>query len=336
VAAVPSRSRIQSNKITMKKKQREKKVEPKIGQQAQIRFVFPRPEVFGQGSQIEDVIMPSNAVLGETRVFAFERAEYPEEGGIYKYYHGCLYPEKGLPFPQAIYACNLSKRFLIETIKLFAHSKKLMIAGLFSLEEIIKSINDAAEKNLAPFYYNGEYPRYYAKPCKEIKTFVETFLQALKVSRLQSERFAKNLITLIEQDNAYKYRIQDLAGVTTKEELMGDFIGEMKYIFDVYLSREFPNRPEGTEVDKNMADKFGSILHLADVAWILPRFRKAIRKGLSAVNWENLVMDEGDEYHTALWIDYNYQGKSFEERKAWFISLHDPKKMPLMISYIRK
>jgi hypothetical protein len=85
-----------------------------------------------------------------------------------------------------------------------------------------------------------------------------------------------------------------------------------------------------------MADKFGSILHLADVAWILPRFRKAIRKGLSAVNWENLVMDEGDEYHTALWIDYNYQGKSFEERKAWFISLHDPKKMPLMISYIRK
>lgn len=316
------------------KKDKEKKV--KVGDQMAVRFVFPKPGVFSDGSNITDVMMPSNTILGETRVFAFEKAEYPEEGGIYKYYHGCLYPEKGLPFPQAIYACNLSKRFLIQNIKLFAHSKLLMFAGLFSFEKIIASFNDAMEKNLAPFYYNGKYPRYYAKPCKEIKNFLEAFLGTLGISEKESQRFAKNLITLIEQDNAYKYRVQDLAGVTTKEDLIGDFIGEMRYVFDVYMTREFPNRPAGTEVDKGMSDKLGSIIKLANVAWYIPKFRRAIRKGLNAVNWENLVMDDGDKYHTALWIDYNFQGKSFEERKKWFIELHDPKKMPMMIQYTRK
>jgi hypothetical protein len=279
--------------------------------------------------------MPSNTILGETRVFAFERAEYPDEGGIYKYYHGCLYPEKGIPFPQAIYACNLSKRFLIETIKLFSHSKLLMVAGMFSLEGIIKSVNDAAEKNLSPFYYNGQYPRYYAKPCKEVKNFLEMFLTTLGVSKLESERFAKNLITLIEQDNAYKYRIQDLAGATSIEYLLEDFPEELDYIFGIYMKRELPNREPGTEVNPAMSGKLESIIRLAKAAWWIPKFRGAIRNGLKAIKWENLVMDDADKYHTALWIDYNYQGLSFEDRKAWFISLHDPKKMPIMISYKR-
>jgi hypothetical protein len=69
------------------------------------------------------------------------------------------------------------------------------------------------------------------------------------------------------------------------------------------------------------------------IGWYFPKFRNAVKAGLKATNWDNLVMDDADRYHTALWIDYNFQGKSFEERKAWMIKLHEGKPEPVMIAY---
>jgi hypothetical protein len=301
--------------------------------QPQVRFVFPDPKVFSQNSGLGQVVRPEQVVITDSAVFAFERADYDEYGYIVRHFWGCLYPEKGFPFPQAIHACNMSKRYLLGFIRLFGKNKFVLAGGMLKkgfLSDLIKTYNDAADLNLAPFYYNSEYPRYYSPACKELKNFLDAFLKEIGVRQTEADRFTKIFITLIDNDNAYRYRIQDLAGVTSKERLLESFPAELDEVFAHYVSRENPQSPEGNIY---MVDKLRSIVKIARFAWYISKFRKAIKAGIESVNWKNLCMDEADIYFTDLWLDYNFRGEPFEIRRKKFIARHDPDKLPPMIKY---
>jgi hypothetical protein len=293
-------------------------------QKYEVRYVYPDTKVFSDEATLESVVMPSRVSLNSgSAVFAFERAEYPETGGILRYYHACLYPEKGFAIQEAIHACNMSKRYLLGMLRMFAGSKKLMVAGSFELERIIATYNGSCDHNLAPFWYKGEYPRYYSPVCKEIRKFLLSFLQFLGVSEYEAERFARNMMTMIDNDNAYRYRVQDIGGMTSKLRLMHDFVGEFERVYKEYLRREVPAQA--------VNDKIGSVLKLAKIAWFIPKFRKAVLAGLEAMDWQNVVMDDADKYHTLLWSDYNFQGRTFEDRRDEFIAMHPEGKLPIMI-----
>lgn len=300
----------------------------------EVRMVFPDPKCFSQENDLGAVVRPEQVAVGSSNVFAFERAEYPQEGGIERYFHGCLYPEKGFQFPQAIYACNMSKRYLVGFINLFGKNKFVLLAGMLKksfLNDLLKTYNDAADMNLAPFYYNTEYPRYYSKACKEIKNFVEVFLKEIGVDEEIGNHFAKIFITLIDNDNAYRYRIQDVAEVYHFISLVrDDFIKNLDFTLKEYLLRESPHTGG---INQAMHDKATSLVKIIKLAWHIPRFRKAVVNALKAVNWSNLIMDEADIYFTELWLDYDFRGESFETRKAKFIARHDSDKLPIMISY---
>ncbi len=299
-------------------------------QRVEARYVYPDPKVFSVTANLGDVVNPSNASLNRgSAVFVFKEAIYPDEGGIFREYYGTLFPEKGFAVPQAIHACNMSKRYLLGHLRMFAKSKKLMLAALFEMENIIKVYNDACEMNLRPFYYDAEYPRYYSKPCKEMREFLLAFLMGIGISFYESGRFAKNFMTMIGNDNAYEYRIQDVAGITTKDKLLKDFIGESERIFKEYCKRENPGASDSEK--SGMVSKFGSIVKIAKIAWLIPKFRNAVKEGIEAVNWDNLVMTDADKYHTLLWIDYNYQGRTVESRRDEFVAMHPEGKLPMMV-----
>jgi len=298
-------------------------------QQPNIRMVLPDTKVFGEKMPLGSIVRPEMASMNLTAVFAFERAEYPESGGIERYFHGCLYPEKGFPFPQALYACSISKRYLLSFIRLFAKNKFVLIAGMLKkgfLNDLLRTYNESADLNLSQFYYNNEYPRYYSPACKEIKNFLEVFLKEIGVNEEIGNHFAKIFITLIDYDNAYRYRIQDCADMTNPIQLKKNFIAELDYIFKEYDKRDNPNG-DRTE----MTDKFAALIKILKLCYHIPKFRKAIKKGLEAVNWEKLVMDEADTYFTDLWIDYNFRGEPFEVRREKFLKRHEGKELPPMI-----
>ena len=72
-------------------------------------------------------------------------------------------------------------------------------------------------------------------------------------------------------------------------------------------------------------------MKIAKIAWLIPKFRNAVKEGIEAVNWDNLVMTDADKYHTLLWIDYNYQGRTVESRRDEFVAMHPEGKLPMMV-----
>lgn len=302
-----------------------------VNKNAEIRLVFPKAEVFGAEAPVNmaNVVMPSRTTMTTNRVFIYESAEYPETGGIYKHYIKCKYPETCLPFPQSIHGANAAKRYLLGFVRLFAKSKPLMVYAVMRpkfLSEALRTYNEAAEMILRPFFFLNEYPRYYSPASKEMKNFFEGFMGSLGVVAEQIFKFCRNLMTMMDSDNAYRYRVQDLAGVVTKNMLYRDFPRAMAFVSNAYADRE-PGEHNRAKLD--------AIVKITRLAWYLPQFRKAVRAGLDKMDWQKLLMAPNDVHHTNLWIDYNYRGQSFEVRRKLFEAEYnfDQSLYPPMIEY---
>lgn len=66
-------------------------------------------------------------------------------------------------------------------------------------------------------------------------------------------------------------------------------------------------------------------------ACLIPRVKRAIISGLKAVDWKGWQLTESEIFHTLNWKDYNVQGKTYEERMAWYEEIFKGKQKPQQI-----
>ena len=163
----------------------------------------------------------------------------------------------------------------------------------------------------------------YQKPCREIRKFIEVFMSELGFVGVAID-FARNVVTLLEYDNAYLLRLQDLANETSKEQILKDPVGELKRLLKILQARD-PDRPK-------LVAKAEKLLFILKVGMWIPSFRKAFVKAMDAIDFDNIKMDECDIHEVLTWKGYDFLGRTFEDRVQEYAAMYDGKvPEPVMI-----
>lgn len=286
-----------------------------------------------QDNQPAQVLRPADDVFGSSNVLEthivhvgqkypiYERTEYPAGGGIYVYYRGMKFPKKGFPFPEAVWGNDVVKRISTMTLNILFSKDTLVFMPLFLilpwkkkmkvLHTIISGYTRAADWIAKSHFLKIERM---SNPCRSLYHMTCDFLKRIGLER--DLKLAMHLATMIEYDDAYRYRLEDVFSETSREELLKAPIKETRRLIQIFFSRELVG---------HVKDKFKMLAWGAPLILLHPRVRRAFKQTLRAMTDEQfdmLKLDNADRYHVLLRGDYNFTGRSFAVRQKIYIDFH--------------
>ncbi len=251
--------------------------------------------------------------------------------GIMRYNKGMLFPEKGWPTPEAMWNCNIVKRVLMGALLGLLHQYNILpiIGFIFtpwkykikSLNKAIIRFNHLCNWILSTVYYKEQV----YGPCpKELKKSIYLFLYNLGIAPEEARTFGKIFATLIETDNAYRYRLEDIASETTKEALLENPRKEINRLLLIYLSRESYN-PDEQDSMRNFGPghNFQIFAKILSYALIIPKIRRAFKKTVQEIDLSALQLDEADRYHVLMREQYLFLGRSIKDRYQEWMRIHN-------------
>jgi len=248
-----------------------------------------------------------------------ERTERPEDGGVYIYLFGYKYPYKGSPDVYSVEQMRIVKKLLLYIVLCLKNRVVLAGVGLFFL--LPKFITKPFLKALVKYYSSmicWSLWYVYLKPeryCTCVREVYRAF--TVLVDREKEETNKKVLKTVrdvfclfIEQDSAYKFRFQDImaevdvckirkGGNSTRKEILR--------LFSIMNEREL-NKEVMTSF------KWKTIERLLSPAFLIKEVRSLIQDFVKEVDFNKLKPDEGDWYYNTLRLDYDFGGKTLQER----------------------
>jgi hypothetical protein len=252
--------------------------------------------------------------------------EYVPGKGCFVHYVGTKFPSKGIMPHRAINAVNEAKRVLTTSLSLLAgRNGRYMALGLIFLggkrrrellNEAIAKFNRITDTFLQPYRLKDDY---YSLPIREIIAGTRCFLYNMGVESAVREQFAETIGMMFQYDQAYLMRFQDMCGYVDKEALIVDFPKEAERLISIEAEHE--GSPGGEKIT-DVPQKFRAGAKLLSWAWKLPKVRKAIREAIKVIDFDKCKLDEGDIYHSILYIGYNVLGSTLEERLKWYEGYH--------------
>ena len=251
--------------------------------------------------------------------YIYDHLEYEWRGkkGMYAFFKDCPFPQKGFPFPQAINACNYAKRFFKRGMEALTDKsmKPLWFAFLVSSRKRIiatwlSAYGDAASMVLEPFFIEQDKM---TECARELRGFLYNFLIRIEIAPEIARQFATVFSTLIQYDNAYRLRIEDLANETSKERLLKNPGKELMRLVGIMAQRE---------PGAGNTEKFAKIVRVLRFLFISPKIKKAFRQTLQESDFANFQMDDADRYHCLLWEDYSFFGLPIKERVEMYEAWH--------------
>ena len=228
-----------------------------------------------------------------------------------------LYPEKGYPDPLAVSLNNKVKRYLKEEIMFFSYKWTAIAFSVFLFLPFKIKIK-VVEKWLDGWSGFGDFvtlprrlePRYYTEFSRETLNFIYRFLKYLGVSDIIAYKTAWISAEMIERDNAYRWRAEDLATEVILENLIKNPQREIERIMGVLKQRE----KKSQKVVKT-AEKFAK---LVKITLYHPKIKKAFIQTLKEINFKNFQFDEIDRHQVMKYKGYEFFGIPHEAREqAW-------------------
>ncbi len=267
---------------------------------------------------------PVQKVIRKFSMYQFDHMDYPEKGGQFAWFVDCPFPAKGHPYPHAVNAVNEAKRYFRSFLHIFSSSITLPAIG-FLLSSKKKKV-DLISRFLESFVdfssiildvHRLEDKRY--SPCsRALRDFLSRFLSLLGVKEKIAEDFAEYFSLIIEYDDAYRLRIEDILSTTSKEKILHAPAKELVNIIKTLREREVHFNGEKREMN---VQKFASLAKMLRLLLWVPSFRKAFKGALASSDFTAFQYDDADRYHVMLREDYRFMGYSVQERvemyKAW-------------------
>ncbi len=282
---------------------------------SEIGIPYPIQDVFVSG--IDPV---TRTTQGNMPTYILDHVEYPEEGGIFIYCKGVVFPTKGFPTPEAVAACDVAKRLFIGNIKFFGLPEVLLAFSTMIflpfkrkikvLDNWLHGYSSLAHLILLPYILKE---RYYSAPCRELRKFIELFLKEIGINPENAAQFALIFATLIEYDTAYRYRMEDIFSESSQEKLLANPRKEVKRLLAIFKDRE-PTLQVFT--------KFQSIASILSLLLILPRVKKAFKLALSKITFSKMQLDQADRYHCLKFDRYKFMGQSADDRYRVYETIH--------------
>lgn len=288
----------------------ENKTEPKIGEPT---IVYPPIQIFEANTNPEQTRkeVPADNPLNKIAL----SADFPAAGGTHVYHLGDKYPVKGWPFKEAVFATNTVKRALINLIRFAGSSPAKYFLGLFLLlpSFIQKKIMRRAMEEFADYTYivftNWNVlikPNFMCDAGRELSR-VGIAMAGLDIT---SQRLVKALCMILEYDDAYRYRIQDLLGEMDVEDMKKDPAKEISRLIDIAIARD----PHGVNEQAGTGFKFDAVRKVIPFIVRLPGVRETINTFFSYADVNKMKLDEIDFYRCLIWGDYEFGGIPFQKR----------------------
>lgn len=250
-----------------------------------------------------------------TLVYITQGVRYPENG-ILMDYSGVPYARQGFVFPEALDCINSFKRVNVLFLAVLKGKGIKGRIGTFLyhycwLADWMFQFYEPNSNKIRRIYLK---PNRYRQSVRELIKLINLFIANLgiKVRTLETgdaeKDFGKTVGTMIEYDNAYYWRMEDIFSETTKERLLRNPRKELKRLLQIYKQRE----------KMGIDFKAETVIKVLNYLLLIPSIKKAFRKAIENVEVKNLGMTKDDSYFTMNYGGYDFQGKSTEERqKIW-------------------
>ena len=264
-------------------------------------------------SMKEIPVLPSEV---PSDVATLEKVEILPAGGILTYMSNHGYPYRGFPFFEFVERTDYIKKTVRSYLSGLYHSlkdkPKVFFITLLPALWILKYFIRAAAYT---FYRNIERsrvkPEIYSKSIKALYDAFGGFREHESEKRHELRFLFRDLICMVlEFDNAYRFRLQDIAEDINQEAIKKNVIKELIRLLSVAQSRE------KTQPVKDTWTLFKYLIRF------YLRFDKDVRiilrDVLQRVNLEEVKLTDEDKYYTVLRQDYTFK---------WMTELEDkPKK----------
>lgn len=260
---------------------------------SEVKLQIPQPPDFlFQKERTGNVLNESSVV------YLIEKMEAVEHFGMCVYYKGVPYVKKGFPTPEALYALNQVKKLLLEVTKTLKNPFFSVGFLVANKTELCRSFNTVFDKIFGAHKMKEEFM---CRSAFNLANFAHSVLLDIGVENSVAREFAFNIAQIIEYDDAYRYRFQDLMQELDVELLRKNTAKEIKRLVQIFKERSTNQVPE----------KLSSVLSVISILSFF--MSKKINKHSSFLKLA--APDNHDRYWMCMRNDhYNYFGQSVKER----------------------
>jgi hypothetical protein len=229
------------------------------------------------------------------------KVEKNPTGGFLTYFEGSKYPINSYPQRADLNYLDTIKRVLMA-------SMRLVISMPLTPHRIIRGI----QKWMGDIYSadHGQNPNRFT-----IENWVEStkaILDALvSCNTYENDEWCHYLAAIWDGDLAYRFRGMDVLQNLNKENLRKSPKREIMRLVDLAISREINKEALSPGGKVKMAK------NILKIALLSKEFRKLAIGFLTNLDIEKMKFDINEQYWLANKFDYNYEGKTYEERTAW-------------------
>jgi hypothetical protein len=218
-----------------------------------------------------------------------------EDGGVRMYINSLELPVRLCPNTDSLNIIAIYKRFFISIVRGNLLQK---IIGLIFILSSKKWLYEWLEYtfNLNQILLKDEH---WSQPVKEIRRVLKNRFNPVLIDAIS---------TILEYDNAYRFRLQDILSELDKSQLKGfKVIKELQRLFDIIHTRELSQNPvERTWLNMK---KFTYLL-------IIPQIRKLVIDILKDLNIDEIRFNNEDLCYINKYGVYSYCGKTLKERNG--------------------
>jgi len=228
---------------------------------------------------------------------------------------------KNIPYPRRVYYDKLNDpNYTLRALEALGRVKKYLFALTFlrncvfpyrfnakSWEPFLRHLYLQFEWDLIDFNLKE---KDFSVPVWEMGKLISKFLMGLGFSEELSKSYSRVAMLILEFDNAYRYRFQDLLG-DTYHIMIKDLQKGIKLLLEIYKKRDTFN----TEVwDFGARGKIIRGFQLLGLLCRIPKIKNALIDALKIIDIEKIKFNNDDRFHVSFWKGYDFEGKTFEQR----------------------
>lgn len=261
---------------------------------------------------------------GEEKPFRVLRQWFPQEGGIFTQVAGFKYPYRGHPEEHIVDILSVIKGMVPMVITFLSQAFRIptprRIKALKECMETLLSVCHRAINTKIPV--NAYRYCEVAREVHRVSQFVlaDIWIDGLSrkdMRKRHHKRFALHRTVaqltgmaymILEFDNAYRYRFQDISQEINKANFANNPAKETARLFDILIERD---NSQSMKAQWRQAKKV--------LVWIfrLSRLsRNLARQFVQELDINQCKMQEDDEYWCGIRIDYNFKGEDYTYKKV--------------------
>lgn len=240
--------------------------------------------------------------------------------GVWVWLKGAAYPQWGMVTPEMLRSMNVAKRLFMEMVRV-ATSPVLIPLYMYLavsrnrmkfINKVLRMYADTIYKEMSDYVLLEKHQPDFSK---ELEWFVFFFAKQIGVEVRISEQLAEVLSTLIQGDNAYRYRVMDFFQGMNKENMIKNPRKEIGKLINMICSRE---------KDPVVRKKFMLVGMMFQGVLLIPSIKKALILSVEKTNINKLKFNEIDLYWALLYKDYNSLGMSYAGRMEYLGDIDKP------------